>query len=161
MMRLGWWVATSVAIASAAGAHSKTEKSATVPTELAEAVRPASQVVDAFHDALARGDAVKAAQLLADDAVIYEEGGAERTKAEYADHHLPADAEFSKSTKSQITRRAGFSEDGLAWVATEGRMTGSFKGKALDRLTTETMVLRRMKTGWKIIHIHWSSAAAR
>ena len=160
-MRLGWVVAASVVVANGAGAHTKNEKPATAPTALAAAVRPAAHVVDAFHDALARGDATKAAQLLADDAVIYEEGGAERSKAEYAGHHLPADAEFSKAIKSQVTRRAGFSEGNLAWVATEGRMTGSLNGKALNRVTTETMILRRSKTGWKIVHIHWSSAAAK
>jgi hypothetical protein len=39
-------------------------------------------------------------------------------------------------------------------------MIGTYKGKAVDRLTTETMVLRRVGAAWKIVHIHWSSAAA-
>ena len=160
-MRLGWLITASVIVASAAFGHPEKKPSANAPAALAAAVRPAVQVVDAFHEALAHGDATKAAGLLADDAVIYEEGGAERTKAEYAGHHLPADAEFSKAIKSQFTRRAGFSEGNLAWVATEGRMTGTFNGKALNRVTTETMVLRRSKTGWKIVHIHWSSTAAK
>jgi hypothetical protein len=29
----------------------------------------------------------------------------------------------------------------------------------VDRITTETMVLRRRGASWKIVHIHWSSAA--
>jgi hypothetical protein len=49
----------------------------------------------------------------------------------------------------------------MAWVATEGRTKGTYKGKALDQLTTETMVLRQAGKDWKIVHIHWSSAAAR
>ena len=32
--------------------------------------------------------------------------------------------------------------------------------KPLDRVTTETMILRRDRSGWKIVHIHWSSGAA-
>ena len=40
-------------------------------------------------------------------------------------------------------------------------MTGTFKGKAIDRDTTETMILRRIGGEWKIVHIHWSSAARR
>ena len=40
-------------------------------------------------------------------------------------------------------------------------MAGIYKGKALDEVTTETMLLRRTGAGWKIIHIHWSSAPMR
>lgn len=118
-------------------------------------------VVDAFHSALAKGDTQAASALLADDALIFEEGGAERSKAEYAAHHLPADAAFSQAVRSVTTRRAGDSAGDVAWVTTEGRTTGTYKGKALDLLTTETMVLRQSGNSWKIIHVHWSSAAAR
>ena len=128
---------------------------------LPQSARSAAATVDAFHAALHRGDTAAAAALLADDALIYEAGGAERSKAEYAAQHLPADAEFSRSVSSVTTRRAGDSNGALAWVATEGRTTGTYNGKALDQLTTETMILRRDGGAWKIIHIHWSSAAKR
>ena len=121
----------------------------------------AEAVVDAFHSALAKGDTKVAAALLVEDALIFEEGGAERSKAEYAAHHLPADAVFSQAVKSSTTRRSSDAADGTAWVATEGRTKGTYKGRPIDQLTTETMVLRRTSAGWKIAHIHWSSAAAR
>lgn len=121
----------------------------------------AAAVVDAFHWALAKGDTKAAAALLTEDALIFEQGGAERSKAEYAAHHLPADAEFSKAVTSANTSRSAHSASGIAWVATEGRTTGTYKGKALNQRTTETMVLRQTPKGWKIVHIHWSSAAAR
>jgi ketosteroid isomerase-like protein len=38
-------------------------------------------------------------------------------------------------------------------------MKGAYKGKPVDRLTTETMVLRKTPDGWRIVHVHWSSAA--
>jgi ketosteroid isomerase-like protein len=114
-------------------------------------------VVDAFHAALRRGDTSAAAALLAADALIFESGGAERTKAEYASHHLPADAAFSQAVRSTVNRRAGNANGAMAWVATEGRLTGTYKGKAIDLPTTETMLLRRSGRGWKIVHIHWSS----
>jgi hypothetical protein len=38
-------------------------------------------------------------------------------------------------------------------------MTGTYKEKPIDRVTAETMVLRRIGKQWKIVHIHWSSAA--
>ena len=122
---------------------------------------PAEVIVDAFHQALHRGDEHAAAALLADDALIFEEGGVERSKAEYVAMHLPADAAFSKKVGSRVTRRASGANGQFAWVATEGRMTGSYKGKPVDRVTTETMFLRRDGASWKIVHIHWSSAAAR
>jgi len=117
----------------------------------------AAAVVDAFHAALHRGDTKGAALLLSDDAIIFEEGHAERSKSEYAAHHLPADAEFSRAVSSTITRRTGRGDGRTAWVASEGRYTGTFKGTAYDQLTTETMVLRRTGSSWKIAHIHWSS----
>jgi ketosteroid isomerase-like protein len=115
-------------------------------------------VVDAFHSALARGDTKGAAALLADEALIFEEGGAERSKAEYVAHHLPADAEFSQVVRSVVAHRSRGASGSLAWVASEGRTSGIFKGKPIDLSTTETMLLRRTGSGWKIVHVHWSSA---
>lgn len=125
---------------------------------LPPAAAGAAATVDAFHAALRRGDAGVAAALLADDALIFEAGGVEHGKAEYAAHHLPADAEFSRSVASLVTRRAGDSHGNWAWVASEGRTTGTYQGKPIDQATTETMLLRRDGEAWKIVHIHWSSA---
>ena len=129
------------------------------PSALSVSARDAAAVVDAFHAALKRGDTRSAAAALAEDALIFEEGEAERSRAEYVARHLPADAAFSKAVSSTVTRRAGGSAGALAWIATEGRTTGTFKGKAVDRVSAETMLLRRIGNEWKIAHIHWSSAA--
>ena len=121
--------------------------------------RPAAAVVDAFHAALRRGDTKAALSHLTENALIYEAGGAERGRQEYASHHLAADAAFARAVPGKITRRAGEVAGDVAWIATEGRTTGTYKGKAVDRVTTETTVLRRLERTWKIVHIHWSSAA--
>ena len=126
---------------------------------VAPSARPAAAIVDAFHAALRRGDTNAALSRLAEDALIYEEGGVERGKPEYASHHLGADAEFSKAVPSTITHRSGEAAGNIAWIATEGRTTGTFRGKEVDRITTETMVVRRQGGVWKIVVIHWSSAA--
>lgn len=97
--------------------------------------------------------------LLASDALIFESGGAERTKAEYGSHHLAADIEFTRAVPEVVTRRSGQAFGDTAWIATEGRATGTYKAKVFDRVTTETMVLRRSNQAWRIVHIHWSSAA--
>ena len=95
--------------------------------------------VDQFHAALAKGDMVAAAALLSDDALIFEQGGVERSKAEYAGHHLPADAEYAKAVASQLVKRTERTEGNLAWIGSEGRAKGTFRGKAVDRVSTETM----------------------
>ena len=151
-------VAALAAVSVPAQAH-EPASAAVRQAALPVSARGAEAVVDAFHAALRRGDARAAAALLADDALIFEEGGAERSKAEYAGQHLPADAAFSQVVSSTVTRRSGGANGTVAWIASEGRMTGTYKGKAVDRLTTETMLLRRSGGGWKVIHIHWSSGA--
>ena len=153
-------VAAVLSLASPVAAH-EAPASAAPERLVSVSARGAADIVDAFHAALKRGDAEAAAALLADDALIFEEGGAERSKSEYAAHHLPADAQFSRGVSSVISRRAGHSQGALAWIATEGRTTGSYKGKPVDLATAETMVLRRSDGSWKIVHIHWSSAAKR
>ena len=133
-------------------------KNAGDANRVSTSAREAEKAVDAFHAALKRGDAQAAAALMTEDALIFESGGVERSKAEYAAQHLPADASFSRQISSMVSRRAGNANGTLAWIATEGRATGTYNGKALDLFTTETIVLRRTSSGWKIAHIHWSSA---
>ena len=128
--------------------------------ELPPSARGPAATVDAFHAALRSGNGRAAAALLADDALIYESGGAERSKPEYEASHLAADIEFSRAVTETLSLRSGAATPSLAWIASEGRLTGSFHGKAVDRATTETMILRRTPSGWKIVHIHWSSAPA-
>ena len=160
IVRIAAMVSMGTLLASPLQAHEPVAKAAET-IALPASARAAAATVDSFHAALRRGDTDAAAALLAADALIFEEGGAERSKAEYAAHHLPSDAAFSRAVPSSVTRRTGRSMGQLAWIATEGRMTGTFQGKAVARTTTETMVLRRVGQGWKIAHIHWSSGAMR
>ena len=132
-------------------------------TAAADALAPAAAepaaAVDAFHAALRRGDTDAALAMLADEALILEQGGAEHGKAEYAASHLAADSAFEREVKLVTTRRTGDAAGEFAWIATEGRATGSFHGRPVDRATAESMVLRRSGGSWRIVHIHWSSAA--
>ena len=146
-------------MAAPLSAHEPAPK-ASLANTLSATAREAAATVDAFHDALARGDTTAAAALLADDALIFEEGGVEWSKAEYVASHLPADAAFSQVVGTKVSRRSGDANGAFAWIATEGRMTGTYKGKAVDRVTTETMLLHHIGSAWRVVHIHWSSAAA-
>ena len=154
-------VASVLAAFATTSVAAQSQRVRAVPTVnvLAPSAHAPAAVVDSFHAALRRGDTKAALGFLAGNALIFESGGVERGKAEYASHHLAADAAFSQAVPSTITRRAGEAAGNVAWIATEGRTIGTYKGKALDRRTVETMVLRRTGAGWKIVHIHWSSAA--
>jgi ketosteroid isomerase-like protein len=153
-------IAASIVLAVPALAHEPPAAGGDVQSVLPAAAAEAAATVDAFHAALDRGDRQGALALLAPEALIFEEGGAERSRDDYAAEHLAADMAFSKAVPSKLTRRTGGSDGTAAWIASAGRTTGSWKGKAVDRVTTETMILRRSADGWAIVHIHWSSAAA-
>jgi ketosteroid isomerase-like protein len=121
------------------------------------AIEEAAKAVDAFHDALVKGDRQAAQALLDDQVQIYEQGWVDRSKAEYASHHLESDAAFSAATTNTQTARSGMILGDLAYVISEAKVAGTFKGKAIDSITLETMVLRRREGAWRIVHIHWSS----
>ncbi len=137
-------------------AHGTAAPQPPVPEKIA-AIGEAANAVDAFHDALVKGDRQAAQALLDDKVQIYEQGSVERSKAEYASHHLESDAAFAAATARTQTARSGTILGDLAYVISEGTVTGTFKGKAIDSITLETMVLRRAQGGWRIVHIHWSS----
>jgi ketosteroid isomerase-like protein len=88
--------------------------------------------VDDFHAALTAGDIPAALMRLADDAAVFESGGVERGKAEYAAHHAAADAAFAKAVPSRIVRRTGQAFGDTAWVLTEaGRRACTTIGKSI------------------------------
>ncbi len=161
MFRLSLCAASIAALlAVAPRAAAEPPATAAAPdTSLADTARPAAAAVDAFHAALRRDDPRAALALVADDAIVFEDGRAERSKAEYALHHAAADAAFSKAVPSKRLSRTAQAAGGLALVLTESRTKGRFNGQDVDRIMVETMVLRRDNAGaWKIVHIHWSSA---
>lgn len=123
------------------------------------ATAPGSPVdtAKALHDALSSADSSKVKALLDPKVLILESGGAERSWAEYAAHHLKADMEFLKTVTYKLQRQTGDTVGDLAWVASEARMTGTSKDKPVDIQSTETLVLKRAAAGWKVVHVHWSS----
>ncbi|MCA1196425.1 nuclear transport factor 2 family protein [Sphingomonas sp. R647] len=125
------------------------------------AVQSPIATVDRFHAALTEGKVEAALKPLSDDVLIYESGRSERSKAEYASHHLNADAEFAGATQRKLVNRTSWIGADTARVTTETETTGTFKGRALALTGTDTMILRWTAGVWKIVHIHWSSAAKR
>lgn len=119
------------------------------------------QVLAAFHAALASGDQTKAAELLAPEITIYESGYVERSRAEYAGHHLPEDIAFAKTSTSKLLQTTERIEGNLAVIWQETETKAKLKGKAIHIFGTETSVLQRLGDSWRIVHIHWSSRTAK
>ncbi len=118
-------------------------------------------VAASFNRALAAGDEKSVRALLLPDVLIYESGGIESSAAEYAGHHLPADIAFmSQMKRTQLSQSSG-GEGATAWVATRSRLRGRLKDKDVDLDSTETLVMAQTKNGWRIAHVHWSSAPHR
>jgi mono/diheme cytochrome c family protein/ketosteroid isomerase-like protein len=115
----------------------------------------------ALHAAMSSGDASAVERLLDPSVLVYESGNAERSRQEYAGHHLPEDLKFMRSVNYRLERQTGDSAGDLAWVASEARLTGDHDGKPVEIVSTETLVLKKATDGWKAIHIHWSSHNAR
>jgi ketosteroid isomerase-like protein len=145
-------VALVPAVALAAG-ESKPAKAPLDTAVLAEA----TAAVDAFHAALKKGDKTAALTMLDDSVEIFEQGAVERSKTEYTAEHLDADIAFSGATKATRTNRGGAILGNLAYITSENKITGTFKGKPVKTISIETMVLHKAGTAWKILHIHWSS----
>lgn len=159
--RIALAAALALGLTDGAIAHPGPPHAAPSPSALSAEAQEAAKAVDAFHAALGRGDAAAAAALLDDSALIFEEGEAEQSKSAYAAGHLAADIAYLKDVRDVIVDRSGVATGGLAWIATRGRAQGHYHDRAVDRETTETMVLRRTPQGWRIVHIHWSSHATR
>jgi uncharacterized protein DUF4440 len=75
------------------------------PTMRAEPAGSPAAAVESFHRALAAGDRDRALSLLDPQVLIFESGGAETSRDEYAAHHLAADREFVRAVKSELVDR--------------------------------------------------------
>ncbi len=149
-------VALMPAIALAAG-ETKPAKAPPDTAVLAEA----TAAVEAFHTALRKGDKAAALAMLDDSVEVFEQGMIERSKAEYTTKHLDADIAFSGATKANRINRGGAILGNLAYITSENKVTGTFRGKPVNSVSIETMVLHKSGKDWKILHIHWSSRDAQ
>lgn len=141
----------------AAHAHGPEPATDVAQQDVPATAKAAVAVVEQFGRALAAGELKTAESLLDAEVLILETGGAERSREEYMGHHAISDAAFLKGSHSELKRRRARIDGGLAWVGTESELHASRNGQPMTLLSTETMVLRNTPSGWKIVHIHWSS----
>ncbi len=148
--------------AAGAGAHSPETAAAAEEgsaTSAPEAGGPGAAVA-AYHAAMSSGDAEAAKALLADDLLVLEQGGLEDLEL-YTSHHLASDMAFAAAVPSErrVVRTTIVGE--VAWVTSVSKDTGEYRGRAIDDLGVELMILGREDGSWKIRAIHWSSRPSR
>lgn len=152
--------------AEANSGHSREDEPAAAATTTEAAAAAASGeypatpigVVDGFGAALKAGDAATVERLLLPDVLIAEGGGAERSFAEYAGHHMPADMAFTKAVEFTLKDRKTIEGEDLTTIISSSQVHGEFQGKTVHSASMETMVLKLVDGQWRIAHIHWSSA---
>ena len=110
-----------------------------------------------MEDRAAASDFAAVEAMLDPGVIILETGGAERSREQYLGHHAKSDARFLAGSHSALTHRRARVDGDTAWVASESELHATRDGKPLTLLSTETMVLGNTASGWKIVHIHWSS----
>ena len=152
--RAAW---AAIVLAAAGGAAAAAEPRIDVPDE----ARAAVAAVDRFAAALAAGNLEAAGAALDPGVVILESGGAEHSAAAYLGGHAKDDAAFLKTARQTLLRRQARVAGDVAWVASESEMRWEKDGAPKGAASTETVVLRSDGSGWKIVHIHWSSRAIK
>ena len=121
-----------------------------------EAPMQATLLADRFDAAIGSGDQDAVRSLLHESVLIYEGGKVEASLEEYAAHHMQADMAYMAGIDREILSRTVFEDNGIAVVTTQYRMTGMYKDQPVDRIALETLVMRDIGEGWKIVHVHWS-----
>ena len=119
------------------------------------------ETIAAFHAALSSGDRTKATSLLAPDITIYEAGHVERSREEYAGHHLGSDMEFAKNATRKVLKQTERIDGKTAILWEETETTGTVRGKPVHAFGTETAILEKNGDNWTIVHVHWSSRKAK
>ncbi len=137
-----------------ASAAADTEAAGTRPSEATDSA--ILTTARGFGAALSNGDSMAVIALLHPDASIFESGHAE-TREEYQRGHLAADLVFASAVRRQVLDERVVAGQDMALYTSEYAAMGDFRGRAIDAVGTETIVLVRTPEGWKIRHIHWSS----
>ena len=149
----------SALIAAPAFAQSTQANTAQVAQSPGEA--EATKVVDDFMTALSNNQLEAARQSMTPNAVVIANGLVLGTRDGYIDGAAKADAVAMKSVRSrELMHRDSQVGAQVGWVVSEKRMVGDAAGQMRAMVLTETFLLAKTPSGWKISGIHWSSRAA-
>ncbi len=116
-----------------------------------------ADIVDTFHHALENGNEDTVRRILADDVIIFEGGGVERSLNEYVEHHMAADMNFLQNMQSRKLEHHIKVNGNTAVSMSRNHVKGRYKDKDIDSEGMETLLLMKTDKQWKIVHIHWSN----
>ena len=156
-------LATSFFLSALIGApaFAQTPQPAAVQAGQPAAQNEATKVVDDFMTALAGNQLEAARQAMTPNAVVIANGLVLGTRDGYIDGAAKADAAAMKSVRSrELMHRDSQVDARMAWVVSEKRMVGEGAGQLRAMVLTETFLLTKTPSGWKIRGIHWSSRNA-
>jgi ketosteroid isomerase-like protein len=128
-------------------------RSITAASDSAAVLRAASR----FHAALETGDTAAVRTLIAPDLQVLE-GGEVESRSQYFAHHLAADIEFARAVPSKRTVVSYTRDGNVVWLVSTSTTTGNFRGREVNSVGAELMILSGTPEGWKIRSVHWSSA---
>lgn len=129
-----------------------------------------SEALEIFHQALRKNDPQAVVGVLAAEAVIYEQGYAERSRQEWISTQLGPAIAFARDAERRVLSSESHEDGDLAWVLSQTRTTVGLRGDgakgsapvaALSLDGAETALLRRENGAWKIVHLHWSAHEAK
>ena len=124
-------------------------KMVNVETDIGEAVAK-------LHSALQSGDESTIKSIMHETVLIFEGSGAERSLEEYASHHMKSDIKFLKSMAVKLLERNILIEGNVAVSSSRSKIKGTYKGKSFEKITVETLTLKKIDGIWKVIRVHWS-----
>ena len=155
-------LATSLFISTLIGAPALAQSTQPSPTQATQSAQnEAVRIVDGFMTALSNGQLEAARQSMTPDAVVIANGTVLGTRDAYIDGAAKEDAVAMKSVRSrELVHRDAQIGAQLGWVVSEKRMVGEGAGQLRTMVLTETFLLTKTTSGWKIRGIHWSSRAA-
>jgi ketosteroid isomerase-like protein len=130
---------------------------ASITAAAASAASSPKEALAAFHAALVAGDKARVLELMAPDVAIYESGRVERSRDEYASHHLGGDMEFAQTATRKVLKQSERADGNMAVIWQETETSGTSRGKPIHVLGTETALLEQNGSTWRIVHVHWSS----
>lgn len=140
-----------------AQAQTPSEAQTQAQTKAQTQTQTPSQVVDAFHQAMRANQPDRVLELLAPEAVVYEQGFAELSRDDWAGKQLGPAIAFAPHTRRKVLRRESRELGDVAWVLTMTRTTVSLAEQTLALVGAETAILRLQPQGWRIVHLHWSA----
>lgn len=137
-------------------AHSNENEKHRVYPKDSGAETGAGKAITAFHRAIKLGHKRKARSLLDDNITIFKGEYVENSADEYANNRMIDDMKYQAKVKTEVLTHSVNVIGDMAYSISHTKSTGQVSMKYINSESLETMVLKKNKNKWKIVHIHWS-----